>query len=82
MLVVRPLLIVLLMMLSAIYVDAFSSEVADAREGFQSVAGDLLGLVHDSLNRKDQKVGFHRACLEADNDLSHCSGSLSSLTLL
>jgi len=56
MLVVRPLLIVLLMMLSAIYVDAFSSEVADAREGFQSVAGDLLGLVHDSLNRKDQKV--------------------------
>ena len=56
MLVARPLLIVLVMMLSGIYIDAFSGEVAGAREGYPSVAGDLLGLVHDGLNRRDQLV--------------------------
>jgi hypothetical protein len=58
MLAVRPMLIVLMMMLSAIYVDAFSGEIADAREVHQSVFGDLLGLLHDNLNRKDQKVSL------------------------
>ena len=56
MLIVRPLLIVLVMMLSGIYIDAFSGEVADVREGYPSVAGDLIGIVHDGLNRRDQQV--------------------------
>ena len=56
MLIVRPFLFVLVMMLSGIYIDAFSGEVAKAREGAPSVAGDLLGLVHDGLNRRDQRV--------------------------
>ena len=56
MVVIRPLLLILIMMLSGIYIDAFCSEAADKREGYQSVAGDVLGFIHDSLNRRDQKV--------------------------
>ena len=54
--VVRPLLAVLIMLISGIYIDAFSSETAAAREDYTSVAGDLSGIVRDILNRRDQEV--------------------------
>ena len=56
MLLVRPFLVVLIMLMSGIYIDAFSSEEADLREAYPSVADDLVGIVHDSLNQGDQKV--------------------------
>ena len=56
MLLVRPFLAVLIMLMSGIYIDALSSEEADLREAYPSVADDLVGIVHDSLNRRDQKV--------------------------
>ena len=56
MMLVRPFLVVLIMLLSGYYIDAFSSEEVHLREAYPSVADDLVGLVHDSLNRGDQKV--------------------------
>ena len=54
---IRPITLVLIMMLSGIYIDAFSSEAASKRENFPSVADDLVDLVGDIFNHNDMQVG-------------------------
>lgn len=52
----RPILLILILMLSGIYIDAFSSEAADKRENFPSVAEDLVDLAGDVINRREMQV--------------------------
>lgn len=54
--IVRTLLVVLTMMFSAIYIEAFCCAEADAREKFLSVAEDLAEIFHDTLHRRDLEV--------------------------
>ena len=58
MVVVRPCLLILVLMLNAIYIDAFSCEKSEMREGHPSAADDLGHLVHDIMRRADQQVRF------------------------
>ena len=59
MLLVRPVLIILIMLMTGIYIDVYKSKEADVREGFPSVADDMVGIVHDNLNWGNQKVCGH-----------------------
>ena len=52
----RPMLMIMLMMLSGIYIDAFSSEDADARESCLSVAEDVAGILQDRIYRSSVRV--------------------------
>lgn len=56
MMVVRPLLMVLILMLSGLYVDAFSREADHAKRHLNSVAQDVAGFLIDIRAQRSRKV--------------------------